>query len=47
VFGEPPLRFDVNLAFEVQEDKRDSKQWSEECLDEAEAKADEVKCLRL
>ena len=33
------------LAIEVEEDKRNSKQWSQERLDETEDKADEVKSL--
>ncbi len=33
------------LAIEVEEDKRNSKQWPQERLDETEDKADEVKSL--
>jgi len=33
------------FAIEVEEDKRNSKQWSQERLDETEDKADEVKSL--
>ena len=33
------------LGIEVEEDKRNSKQWPQERLDETEDKADEVKSL--
>ncbi len=40
-----PLKHCSLLAVEVEEDKRDSKQWSQERLDETEDKANEVKPL--
>jgi hypothetical protein len=40
-----PLKHYSLLAVEVEEDKRDSKQWSQERLDETEDKANEVKPL--
>ncbi len=40
-----PLKHRSLLAIEVEEDKRNSKQWPQERLDETEDKADEVKSL--